>query len=167
MSKVIYKETQDVFFKDVTSHSVVSKMMQASSNIGLHPHPSEVTSWENNAKNIKLLLIDSNISNCYVTFEYRVPYYKKRIDCMLYGKGVDNKDYVVHIELKQWSNNSVSATSCGGNFDVNGDEDYTVDAYTGGAVRTVAHPSQQVRGYHDYLKNFVESIISRHCFSQN
>ena len=175
MSKVIYKETQDVFFKDVTSHSVVSKMMQESSNVGLHPHPSEVTSWENNAKNIKLLLIDSNISNCYVTFEYRVPYYKKRIDCMLYGKGVDNKDYVVHIELKQWSNNSVSATSCGGNFDVNGDEDYTVDAYTGGAVRTVAHPSQQVRGYHDYLKNFVESIITHqlelrgyaYCYNYN
>lgn len=175
MSKVIYKETQDVFFKDVTSHSVVCKMLQESSNVGLHPQQSEINSWENNAKNIKLLLIDSGISNCYVTFEYRVPYYKKRIDCMLYGKGVDNKEYVVHIELKQWSNNSVSATSCGGNFDVNGDEDYTVDAYTGGAVRTVAHPSQQVRGYHDYLVNFVESISTHrlellgyaYCYNYN
>lgn len=175
MSKVIYKETQDVFFKDVTSHSVVSKMLQETSNVGLHPQQSEINSWENNAKNIKLLLIDSGISNCYVTFEYRVPYYKKRIDCMLYGKGIDNKDYVVHIELKQWSNNSVLATSCGGNFNVNGDDDYSVEAYTGGAVRTVAHPSQQVRGYHDYLVNFVESISTHqlellgyaYCYNYN
>lgn len=175
MSKVIYKETQDVFFEDVKSHSVVSKMLQESSNVGLHPQQSEINSWENNARNIKLLLIDSGISNCYVTFEYRVPYYKKRIDCMLYGKGVDNKDYVVHIELKQWSNNSVSATSCGGNFDVNGDGDYTIEAFTGGAVRTVAHPSQQVRGYHDYLVNFVESISTHqlellgyaYCYNYN
>lgn len=175
MSKVIYKETQEVFFKDVTSHSVVSKMLQESSNVGLHPQQSEINSWENNARNIKLLLIDSGISNCYVTFEYRVPYYKKRIDCMLYGKGVDNKDYIVHIELKQWSNNSVSATSCGGNFDVNGDSDYTIEAFTGGAVRTVAHPSQQVRGYHDYLVNFVESISTHqlellgyaYCYNYN
>lgn len=175
MSKVIYKETQDIFFKDVTSHAVVRKMLQESSNVGLHPQPSEVTSWENNAKNIKLLLIDSKISDCYVTFEYRVPYYKKRIDCMLYGKGADNKDYVVHIELKQWSNISVSATSCGGNFNVNGDDDYSVEAYTGGAVRIVAHPSQQVRGYHDYLVNFVEAISTHqlellgyaYCYNYN
>ncbi len=175
MSKVIYKETQENFFRDVSSHSVVSKMMAESSNVGLHPQPSEVSSWENNAKNIKLLLIDSGISDCYVTFEYRVPYYKKRIDCMLYGKGSDNKDYAVHIELKQWSNSSVSATSCGGNFNVNGEDDYTVEAYTGGAVRTVAHPSQQVRGYHDYLVNFVESISTHqlellgyaYCYNYN
>ena len=175
MSKVIYKETQDVFFQDVKSHSVVSKMLSEASNVGLCPQQSEVNSWENNAERIKQLLMDSKISNCYVTFEYRVPYYMKRIDCMLYGKGVDDKEYVVHIELKQWSNYSVSATSCGGNFTVDGDEDFTVEAFTGGAVRTVAHPSQQVKGYHDYLVNFVESISTHqlellgyaYCYNYN
>lgn len=158
MSRVIYNETQEVFFQDVALHLIVDKMLQASKGVGVHPQPSEIKSWESNAKNIKLLLIESQISDCYVTFEYRVPYHKSRIDCMLYGKGVDNKDYAVHIELKQWSNNSVSTTSCDGNFNVSDDENNYVDAYTGGGVRTVPHPSQQVKGYHDYLMNFVESV---------
>ena len=99
MSKVIYKETQACFFNDVKQHAVVGKMLRESARVGLYPQPSEVSSWENNAKNIKLLLIDSGINDCYVTFEYRVPYYKKRIDCMLYGRGQDDKDYVVHIAI--------------------------------------------------------------------
>ena len=175
MSKVIYKETQACFFNDVKQHAVVGKMLRESAKVGLYPQPSEVSSWENNAKNIKLLLIDSGINDCYVTFEYRVPYYKKRIDCMLYGRGQDDKDYVVHIELKQWSNNSVSAASCAGNFDVDGEDDYRVNAFTGGAVRTVAHPSQQVKGYHNYLVNFVQSITTHdlellgyaYCYNYN
>lgn len=175
MSKVIYKETQARFFEDVKNHAVVSKMLTESSNIGLYPQPSEVDSWENNARNIKLLLIDSGIDNCFITFEYRVPYYKKRIDCMLYGRGQDDKDYVVHLELKQWSNRSVSAASCEGNFDVEGEDNYRVDAFTGGAIRTVAHPSQQVKGYHNYLVNFVESITTHelellgyaYCYNYN
>ena len=33
-----------------------------------------------------------------------------------------------------------------------------MEAYTGGKIQTAAHPSQQVKGYHGYLKAFVEAV---------
>jgi hypothetical protein len=46
--------------------------------------------------------------------------------------------------LKQWS--SVKALAEEGNF---------VETYTGGRERVVPHPSQQVKGYHNYMQGFV------------
>jgi len=51
------------------------------------------------------------------------------------------------IELKQWS--SVEATAIEGNF---------VETFTGGGKRVVTHPSQQVKGYHNYLLDFIEEF---------
>ena len=51
------------------------------------------------------------------------------------------------IELKQWS--SVEATGIEGNF---------VETFTGGGKRVVTHPSQQVKGYHNYLLDFIEEF---------
>lgn len=75
-----------------------------------------------------------------------------------FGKDYSNRDNVVHIELKQWSNNTVLSTSTAGNFSVQ--ENYSVSALTGGCFQTVVHPSQQVRGYNGYLTHFVEVISS-------
>ena len=86
---------------------------------------------------------------------------------MIYGRDTNNKGTVVHLELKQWSNEGVTPAPSEGNFDIVedefSDEDvvYRVNAVTGGGVRTVAHPSQQVRGYNDYLKGFVEVLSEK------
>ncbi|MFH1248948.1 MAG: DUF2075 domain-containing protein [archaeon] len=85
------------------------------------------------------------LENVYVSFEYQVPYTQKRIDCLLFGKNKHGKGIVVHIEMKQWKD--VEALDCEGNF---------VETYTGGDKRKVAHPSQQVQGYSNYLLGFVE-----------
>src|SRR3989344_2606059 len=47
--------------------------------------------------------------------------------------------------MKQWK--KVEALECEGNF---------IETYTGRDKRKVAHPSQQVQGYHNYLIGFVE-----------
>lgn len=106
---------------------------------------SEFRAWENSTKSIKNLIELSGIKDTYITFEYLVPYTQRRIDCLLYGSNKDNKGVVVHIELKQWD--SVKATNIEGNF---------VETYTGKPKNLVAHPSQQVKGYHEYLVGFVE-----------
>jgi hypothetical protein len=76
-----------------------------------------------------------------------VPYNQSRLDCLLFGKGTNDVSNVVLIELKQWSN--VKALAEEGNF---------VETYTGGRERIVPHPSQQVKGYHNYMQGFVEEF---------
>lgn len=73
------------------------------------------------------------------------------------------RENVVHIELKQWDNKGVRDADCEGNFNVDEDSDTTfqVQAYTGGGHRLVSHPSQQVRGYNDYLTGFIEILSSK------
>jgi len=164
IKRVIYQETQRDFFNDVLLNQVATKMQETAEAYNLHPGQSELTSWRNNAPKIKNLLELSGVQDTYVTFEYLVPYNMKRIDCMIYGTDAANTGNVVHIELKQWSNEGVRTASVSGNFEVEEDSEdvkYTVEAYTGGNYRIVSHPSQQVRGYNDYLTGFVEVLSTR------
>ena len=144
--KVIYSEPQDVFFKDVLKNQVAAKMRANQIEISNGKvKASEYRSWQNSPLAIKNLLELSGVKDTFVTFEYLVPYTQRRVDCMLYGKNSDSKGYVVHIELKQWD--KVEPTNIEGNW---------VETYTGKPNNRVAHPSQQVKGYHDYLISFVE-----------
>ena len=154
--KVIYSAEQETFFNDVLNNRVSTIMLANANNLNIHPGPSEIVAFNNNAPRIKNLLELSGVNNSYITFEYLIPYTMKRIDCMIYGRDENNKGNVVHLELKQWSNDSVSPTLSEGNFNI--DESFFVKAYTGGGVHVVPHPSQQVRGYNDYLINFVEVL---------
>jgi len=142
LKRVIYSESQDTFFKDVITNKVASKMREA-----FGAGEAEYTSWLNSPRHIKDVLELSGVKDTHVTFEYLVPYRQQRIDCMIFGKNRDLVDTVIHIELKQWT--KVESTEIEGNW---------VETYTGGGKRKVPHPSQQVKGYHDYLSGFVKII---------
>lgn len=163
VKRVIYQEPQAVFFKDVLTNKFVDKMLMSATYYNLYPSNSELISWSNNAPKIKDLLELSEVTDAYVTFEYLVPYNMKRIDCILYGRNIYNQGNVVHIELKQWDNKGVQPAESEGNFNVGeiSEITYKVQAYTGGRQRLVAHPSQQVRGYNDYLTGFVEVLSNK------
>lgn len=79
-----------------------------------------------------------------------MPYSQSRLDCLLFGRGKDNISNVVLIELKQWS--SVKSLEEEGNF---------VETYTGGNERIVPHPSQQVKGYHNYMTGFIQEFENK------
>jgi uncharacterized protein len=144
--QVIYDATQDDFFQDVRLNKLADRMKENfEENSGRKVGDSEYNSWVVSGDKIKNLLESSNLKDIYVSFEYQVPYTQKRIDCLLFGKDSSEKGIVVHIEMKQWQ--KVEALDIEGNF---------VETYTGGSNRKVAHPSQQVEGYHDYLIGFVE-----------
>ena len=147
MSQVIYCAPKDVFIDDVYDHLLVPKMQEGASLYHIGYGNSELVSWANNAQEIQNVLMRANLpSDTYIAFEYRIPHGSGRIDCMLFGKGIDNRDNVVHIELKQWSNKSVSELYTTGVF--------KVEAFTGGHYQPVPHPSQQVANYQQYLKDY-------------
>lgn len=168
INRVLYNEPQSVFINDVERNFVSQKMRHTAEKAGIHSAENEIASWENNAPHIARLLTQCGAKDSYVTFEFLVPFSRKRIDCMIYGKGEDNSENVIHIELKQWSNKTVGIAESDGNFtaDENANRQpddviFNVEAFTGHANRIVAHPSQQVKGYQGYLSNFIE-VFSNH-----
>ncbi len=150
MSRVAYSATKDVFVKDVILNQFIPKMREGARLNHIGSGDSEIRSWQSNAPSVRNLLELSQISNdVIVSFEYKVPN-GGRIDCMLYGEGNNGLKNVIHIELKQWGNNSVCELYDTGVF--------KVDAFTGGSYRAVCHPSQQVLNYQTHLLNFVEEL---------
>lgn len=161
ITRVLYKETQSQFSRDVERNIVYQKMLHCAQECGIYSSENEIASWTNNAPHISKILYDAGVSDSYVTFEFLVPFSRKRIDCVIYGVGVDGNQNVIHIELKQWSNSGVTLADGDGNFNAKEKTDdviFNVTAYTGHANRIVAHPSQQVKGYQGYLSNFIEVI---------
>ncbi len=155
MSRVLYGASKNEFSLDVITNEFTDKMMGAASLYHIGSRSSEVVSWTNNAPKIKdLLELASLPDDVYVSFEYRVPHCNQRIDCILYGEGPDGRNNVFHIELKQWSNDSVQELYNTGVFEV--------EAYTGGHYKSVSHPSQQAAMYQQHLKNFV-SVFNEDC----
>lgn len=168
INRVLYNEVQSVFISDVERNFVSQKMRHTAELVGIHSAENEIASWENNAPHIARLLTQCGAKDSYVTFEFLVPFSRKRIDCMIYGKGEDNSENVIHIELKQWSNKTVGIADSEGNFTADDNANrqpddviFNVEAFTGHANRIVAHPSQQVKGYQGYLSNFIE-VFSNH-----
>ena len=163
VNRVLYQAPQAQFINDVERNYVSQKMRHTAEQSGIHSAENEIASWENNAPHIARLLTQCGAKDSYVTFEFLVPFSRKRIDCMIYGKGVDDSENVIHIELKQWGNKSVGVADSDGNFTADevanrqpDDVIFNVEAFTGHANRIVAHPSQQVKGYQGYLSNFIE-----------
>ncbi len=168
VNRVLYQAPQEQFIREVERNLVSQKMRHTAEQAGIHSAENEIASWENNAPHIARLLTQCGAKDSYVTFEFLVPFSRKRIDCMIYGTGEDNSENVIHIELKQWSNKTVGVADSDGNFTADDaanrqpdDIIFNVEAFTGHANRIVAHPSQQVKGYQGYLSNFIE-VFSNH-----
>ncbi len=168
VNRVLYQAPQSQFISEVERNLVSQKMRHTAEQAGIHSAENEIASWENNAPHIARLLTQCGAKDSYVTFEFLVPFSRKRIDCMIYGTGEDNSENVIHIELKQWSNKTVGIADSDGNFTADDSANrqpdeviFNVEAFTGHANRIVAHPSQQVKGYQGYLSNFIE-VFSNH-----
>lgn len=117
---------------------------------------SEFRSWENSLEYMYKVLNDNTIPNdSGVAIEYNIPQTSKRVDFIISGYGKENKPNVVIIELKQWDNVNIIES-----------QDAIVEAYTGGGIRRVVHPSYQARSYaamiSDYNQNVQEMSIMLH-----
>ena len=154
MSRVLYSATRKDFAKDVITHNFIPKMKIGAGLYHVGFSPSEEKSWKANSEEIKNLIDLAYLpEDTFVSFEYRVPHGPMRIDCMLYGAGEDGRNNVIHLELKQWSNNTVQELYSTGVFNAK-----EVEALTGGHFQPVAHPSQQVEKYQEHLENYVSAF---------
>ncbi|HLO60130.1 MAG TPA: DUF2075 domain-containing protein [Bacteroidales bacterium] len=145
---LIYQAPSERFVADVRENTISDKMSESyQARLGKSPGKPEFNSWQNSLSRVRDLLEIGNVQDSFVALEYEVPYNQSRLDCLLFGRGANREANVVLIELKQWTD--VKPLPEEGNF---------VETFTGGKERIVPHPSQQVKGYHNYMQGFVEEF---------
>lgn len=144
---IVYSGTKASFLMDAISGVIANKIDNLFKEFGLrHESYAEFNSWKNSLPQMALIMSDQSIdNNVQVAIEYQIPLTSKRVDFMVGGSDGVN-DNIVVTELKQWE--TCSATS----------RENVVIAFTGGAERDVAHPSQQAYSYAKLIENFNESV---------
>jgi hypothetical protein len=142
---ILYYDLVDNFVEQAKKGLIAEKLTEKFKEyFGHGPGKGEIISWENSLKAFKDILLDAKILQAYISVEYVLPYSSDRIDVILFGIDDNKKENAVLIELKAWS----EVEDC--------EIEDEIRTFIGGAIRLHAHPSVQVKGYHDYLENYKE-----------
>ena len=138
-----------MFRNDAINGIIAGKIDSLFVKLGI-PRASDsvLNSFKNSLPRIALVIEASRIDDdVQVAIEYQIPLTSKRVDLMIAGTD-GNRDNVVIVELKQWEDCEPT------------DMEDVVTAFTGGALREVAHPSQQAYSYAKLIENFNEDVRS-------
>lgn len=144
----LYEGTIATFNDDVVQNRIADKLKCAYIKCyHRSPSESEYRAWNQSLPVLNNSFTYSNLVGNKLIVEYELPNKHSRIDVLVFGKDKRDRDSVVLIELKQWSNNHV--------YDCENEGNVLVD-FMGRSE--VAHPCLQVQGYHydlvDFLKVF-------------
>ncbi len=142
----LYEGTVFEFNRDVLENKVADRIRaNFEKYYERRVSPSEFRAWQQSLNFLRNSIEYSGLTENRMIIEYELPYSTRRIDVLLFGRGVRENDGVVLMELKQWSNENVEDCATEGNIVVN----------YGQFKREHAHPSLQVQGYHYDLKDFL------------
>ena len=144
-----YLASKEQFLKDApTIEDIVKTAVKNKLNLSVGN--SEYQAWRNSLGNAMFhVMNDSAIPNdAAVAVEYRLNGRKFRIDFMISGLDERNKESLVIVELKQWSDIQFSELA-----------DH-VKTFVGGALRDERHPSYQAWSYESHLRQFNEYVYS-------
>ncbi|HEU5159265.1 MAG TPA: DUF2075 domain-containing protein [Streptosporangiaceae bacterium] len=117
---------------------------------GRSPSESERKSWRRSLPVLAHDLVAAGLGEIEMLIEYQLPLTSKRADVVL--AGIDRRtggDAYVIVELKQWSRAELY-------------EDNERLVVVEGMNRELEHPLLQVRGYCDYIADFVASLRGDH-----
>ncbi len=144
---IVYEGSKKSFQDDINNGMIAVRLDSLFRYLGITKESrAEYISWKNSLSVINSIISNRAIDDdVRVALEYQIPLTSKRVDFMIAGSDGVN-DNVVIIELKQWENCKATQREC------------VVIAFTGGAEREVAHPSQQAYSYSKLIENFNESV---------
>lgn len=146
---IVYQATKAEFSDDVLADKIEIKIHDFfKKHLNKSTNKQEILSWKNSLQYMDRVLNDPQIpDDCGVAIEYQLPQTSKRIDFILTGSGENNLEYAVLVELKQWSEATLS------------DKDGVINSFVGGGIRELPHPSYQAWSYATLLENFNEVIV--------
>ncbi len=147
---IVYSETKQQFNNDVIMNQISDKILNQLRSKGLSGGAkSEYLSWQNSLMYMRNVLDDNEIpEEANIAIEYQIPRTSLRVDFIIAGADMQNRNNIVIIELKQWEKAEVIADEML----------HSVKAFTGGANRIVSHPSYQAYSYATCIRNSSEQI---------
>ncbi len=145
---IVYQSTKQQFLDDIISNNIENIILENfQKKLGRTTNKNEIASWKNSMMYMNTILTDQEIPmDSGIAIEYQLPQTSKRIDFIVTGKNENNVEHAVLIELKQWSEATLT------------NMDGVVVTYTGHAEREVSHPSYQVWSYATLLQSFNETV---------
>jgi uncharacterized protein len=145
---LVYTANKLDFMDDVQSNIIEAKILDAfKRHLGHSTSTSEIASWKNSMKYMSKILVNGGIPNdAGVAIEYTLPQTSKRIDFILTGKGENQNNTAIIIELKQWTEAKASQ------------KDGIISTFIGRSEREVNHPSYQAWVYSALLEDFNEAV---------
>lgn len=147
---IVYSASKTQFLDDVLTNdieSIVLKNVKRKLNKGVGV--AEIRSWASSLVYMDRIMQDKSIpEDCGVAIEYQIPQTGKRIDFIISGQNENNKDAVILIELKQWSEAKLTF------------KDSIIETYVGGRMGEHTHPSYQAWSYATLLQGFNEVVYT-------
>lgn len=145
---IVYQSTKQEFLDNIISNNIENIILENfQKKFGRTTNKNEIASWKNSMMYMNNVLVDPSIpSDSGIAIEYQLPQTSKRIDFIITGKNDSGVEHAVLIELKQWSEATMT------------NMDGVVVTYTGHAEREVSHPSYQVWSYATLLQSFNETV---------
>jgi len=143
---ILYKDTIESFYEDVRRNCIADRAAESFyAYYKKNPSPSEYRSWGTSLAILSNSFYYADLKDNYIIVEYELPFASKRIDVILFGKDKNDKENVIILELKQWSNDSVKDSIFENNIRVKYEHGW----------EDRPHPSLQVEGYYFNLKDFL------------
>jgi len=134
---------------ELASNGSVAELMFAEMVHGYQsrPSPAEARSWERSIPVLARDLVEAGLGNVEVLLEHRLPLCSRRVDAVLAGRHpvTGEASYVV-VELKQWSGAELYEDAPG------------LVVIDGLGHQPRLHPLEQVRGYCEYLADFLPGL---------
>ena len=145
---IVYQSTKASFCDDVFNDVIDTRVLEFfKKNLNRSTTANEISSWKDSMQYMERIVRDSAIpDDCGVAIEYQLPQSGKRVDFILTGLGEEDTEYCVIIELKRWSEATLS------------EKDAVVNTYVGGRMGEHPHPSYQAWSYASLLQNFNQTV---------
>lgn len=145
---ILYQASKKEFMDHVTNDEIsilIDKKYKE--KIG-KSRENEFKAWDSSMLYMfKALNTDDIPDECGVAIEYRIPATSKRVDFILTGLDENDKENIIIVELKQWSE-----------LDAVSDEDAIVKTVINRSIRKTAHPSYQAWSYASLIEDYNDSV---------
>jgi len=149
---IVYSATKAQFQSDVFTNDIEEIIYDAyKAATGKSTSRSEIQSWKNSLQYMDRVLADHEIpDDSGVAIEYHIPRTSKRIDFILTGKNIENRESAVLVELKQWETATLT------------EMDGMVATRFSHGVQERLHPSYQVWSYKAILEDYNQTVNDEH-----
>jgi len=145
---IVYQATKSDFTDDVFGDKIEIKILDFfKKHLNRSTASNEISSWRDSMQYMERVLRDDAIpDDCGVAIEYQLPQTAKRIDFILTGTGDNNIEYCIIVELKRWSEATLSS------------KDAIINTRVGKHYGEFPHPSYQAWSYASLLYNFNQTV---------